>query len=285
MTTAPLPDRPGTAAARGAAFPPARRIAHGVDVAAALAEIGALPDAAWGAHFNSGKHNGGWHVTALRSTALSPLPAAPGEFSADLYRDDAAMKDCPAVRSLVSALVGDAPLKSVRVLRLAPGGEILEHTDPGVGLRDGEARLHLPLRTHGAVFFYVDGERVPMRAGEWWYADFSLPHRVSNRGTEDRLHLVVDCKATPALQEAIAAGDAGDPYPPEQDPQWRFAQFRQQVFSDTALQDRLLGIRAREDFARECVQLGREHGQDFTEAEVLSAMACGRDRWKRQWIV
>lgn len=285
MTTAPLPDQQRPAAACKAAFPHARRIAHGVDVAAVLKEIEVLPDAHWSGHFNRGKHNGGWHVAALRSTARSPLPAAPGEFSADLYRDDAAMERCPAVHRLVSSIVGDAPLKSVRVLRLVPGGEILEHTDPGLGLRGGEARFHLPLRTHDGVFFYVGGERVPMRAGEWWYADFSLPHRVSNRGDSDRLHLVVDCTATPALQGAIAAGDPGEPHPPEQDPQWRFAQFRQQVFGDPALQERLLGIRAREDFARACVDLGSEHGQDFTEAEVLSAMACGRDRWMRQWIV
>ncbi|AVS78470.1 aspartyl beta-hydroxylase [Paracidovorax avenae] len=266
-------------------FPHARRIACGIDMAAALAEIDALPDAQWGPHFNLAKHNGGWHVAALRGTPRSPLAAAPGEFSADLYQDGAAMAQCPSVRALVAAIAGDAPLKSVRVLRLAPGGTILEHTDPGVGLRDGEARLHLPLRTHDEVFFYVGGERVPMRAGEWWYADFSLPHRVANRGTRERLHLVVDCAATPALHKAIAAGDAGAPLSEAHDPQWQFARFRQEVFGDPALQERLIGIRSREDFAQACVQQGRALGRDFTEAEVLSAMACGRDAWMRQWIV
>ncbi|MDA8454761.1 aspartyl/asparaginyl beta-hydroxylase domain-containing protein [Acidovorax sp. GBBC 3334] len=268
------------------AFPHARRLAHGMaETAAALQEVLALPDTAWGPHFNLAKHNGGWHVAALRSTPRSPLSAAPGEFAADLFQDESAMAQCPAVQALVAGIAGGAPLKSVRVLRLVPGRTILEHTDAGVGLRDGEVRLHLPLQTHGEVFFYVDGQRVPMRTGEWWYGDFSLPHRVANRGTTERLHLVLDCEATPALRAAIAAGDAGRPYPHAEDPQWRFAQFREQVFGDPALQDRLLGIYSREDFAAACIALGGDRGWAFTEAEVLSAMASGRQAWMQQWVV
>ncbi len=96
---------------------------------------------------------------------------------------------------------------------------------------------------------------------------------------------MADCAATPALREAIAAGDPGTPLPEAHDPQWQFTQFRQQVFGDPALQERLIGIRSREDFAQACVRQGRALGRDFTEAEVLSAMACGRDAWMRQWIV
>ncbi|SFE04294.1 aspartyl/asparaginyl beta-hydroxylase domain-containing protein [Paracidovorax konjaci] len=280
--TAPLP----TDTVPPVAFPHARRLAHGVaGTAAALQEVLALPDTTWGPHFNLAKHNGGWHVAALRSTPRSPLPAAPGEFAADLFQDEGAMAQCPAVRALVAGIAGDAPLKSVRVLRLVPGGAIREHTDAGVGLRDGEVRLHLPLLTHGEVFFHVDGQRVPMRAAEWWYADFSLPHRVTNQGTAERLHLVLDCEATPRLRAAIAAGDAGQPYPHAQDPQWRFAQFREQVFGDPALQDQLLGIYSREDFAQACIALGGARGWAFTEAEVVSAMASGRQAWMQQWVV
>ncbi len=267
-------------------FPPMRRLAHGMaEVAAALQEVHALPDGLWGPHFNLAKHNGGWHVAALRSTSRSPLPAAPGEFAADFFQDEATMAQCPAIRTLVANITEGAPLKSVRVLRLAPGGAILEHADAGVGLRNGEVRLHLPLQTHDEVFFHVDGQRVPMRTGEWWYADFSLPHRVCNRGTVERLHLVVDCEATPRLRQAIAAGDTGRPYPPEQDPQWRFARFRDQVFDEPALQDRLLGIHSREAFAQACMEMGQARGWAFTEAEVLSAMASGRQAWMQQWVV
>jgi len=268
-----------------AAFPHARRLAHGVDIDAALAEIRALPGTGWAPHFNLAKHNGGWHVAALRSTDRSSVPGAPGEYTADLYQDGPAMARCPAIRALVTAMAGDAPLKSVRVLRLDAGGVILEHTDAGVGLRSAEVRMHLPLVTHDEVFFYVGGKRVPMRPAEWWYADFSMPHRVVNRSATDRLHLVVDCEATPRLRDAIAAGDAGMDYPPEQDPQWRFARFREQVFAEPALQDHLLGIHSREAFAEACIELGEARGWTFTEAEVLSAMASGRQAWMQQWVV
>ena len=33
-----------------------------------------------------------------------------------------------------------------------------------------------------------------MQAGECWYLDLGLPHRVVNAGTEARVHLVLDCE-------------------------------------------------------------------------------------------
>ena len=32
-----------------------------------------------------------------------------------------------------------------------------------------------------------------MSEGECWYANFNLPHFVSNEGKTDRIHLVIDC--------------------------------------------------------------------------------------------
>ena len=32
-----------------------------------------------------------------------------------------------------------------------------------------------------------------MKTGECWYANFNLPHFVSNEGDDDRIHLVIDC--------------------------------------------------------------------------------------------
>ena len=32
-----------------------------------------------------------------------------------------------------------------------------------------------------------------MKVGECWYADFNLPHYVSNYGDTGRIHLVIDC--------------------------------------------------------------------------------------------
>ena len=44
-----------------------------------------------------------------------------------------------------------------------------------------------------AVEFAVEGKALPMGEGECWYINFNLPHRIHNRGTTDRVHLVIDC--------------------------------------------------------------------------------------------
>ena len=50
--------------------------------------------------------------------------------------------------------------------------------------------------------FYVDDRRVIMEAGECWYLDLSRPHRVHNRGTTDRIHLV-DVDDYQAMRDAL----------------------------------------------------------------------------------
>jgi hypothetical protein len=47
--------------------------------------------------------------------------------------------------------------------------------------------------TNSKVEFKLNGKLLPMHAGECWYANFSLPHFVSNFGDEERVHLVIDC--------------------------------------------------------------------------------------------
>jgi len=42
------------------------------------------------------------------------------------------------------------------------------------------------------VEFYTDDERIVMQAGECWYVNFDLPHRLSNHGVSDRVHIVMD---------------------------------------------------------------------------------------------
>lgn len=80
-------------------------------------------------------------------------------------------------------------------MRLGPGARILEHCDDmGAGTRHAELRIHIPVQTGSGVAFWVDHQLVLMRAGETWYADFGLPHRVGNNSGADRVHLVPDCE-------------------------------------------------------------------------------------------
>ena len=112
---------------------------------------------------------------------------------------------CPAIAAGLGRF--ECPLRAVRLLRLAPGAVIREHRDDDLRFEAGEARLHVPLATDPAVEFYVDGARVAMEPGECWYLDLSRPHRVSNRGSSPRIHLVVDCQVNDWLAAQVAAGD------------------------------------------------------------------------------
>ena len=53
-------------------------------------------------------------------------------------------------------------------------------------------RLHIPVVTNDQVEFMLNRTRVVLEAGSCWYLRLSDPHSVANRGTEDRVHLVVD---------------------------------------------------------------------------------------------
>jgi Flp pilus assembly protein TadD/quercetin dioxygenase-like cupin family protein len=75
--------------------------------------------------------------------------------------------------------------------RLEAGGEIPRHTDAGYSLMNCH-RVHLPIITSEKVDFFVGGETVQMREGELWEINNATEHAVSNNGTEDRVHLIVD---------------------------------------------------------------------------------------------
>ncbi|TDW96094.1 aspartyl/asparaginyl beta-hydroxylase domain-containing protein [Dinghuibacter silviterrae] len=168
------------------------------------AEVAALPSV-WKAHFNTAHYQGDWTVLSLRAPGGNPGHVVADALGQAPFADTPLMAHTPVLRAFLDSL--PFPLWSVRLLRLAPGALIKEHRDNDLSVEQGEVRLHFPLFTHEAVEFVVDGERVPMRAGDCWYINANLPHRVSNPGPTDRIHLVVDGPVTPELQELFARGE------------------------------------------------------------------------------
>jgi tetratricopeptide (TPR) repeat protein len=75
--------------------------------------------------------------------------------------------------------------------KLAAGGKIPKHTDAGYSLLNCH-RIHLPIVTNENVAFHVGGEEINMQVGELWEINNGTVHGVENRGTEDRIHLIVD---------------------------------------------------------------------------------------------
>lgn len=165
------------------------------------AETGALTST-WKAHLNTAHYQGNWTVLSLRSPGGNPDHIAADALGHAAYADTPLMKDTPVLKSFLDSL--PFPLWSVRLLRLAPGSLIKEHRDPELCFEQGEVRLHFPLHTHEEVEFVVDGERVRMQEGECWYINANLPHRVSNPGPGERIHLVVDGPVTPELRALFA---------------------------------------------------------------------------------
>jgi hypothetical protein len=120
---------------------------------------------------------------------------------------------CPAARRYVDALGFN--LDRVRFMYLATGGELGRHadiTDREAGVADGKvARLHLPIVTNPGVTFHAWDARGKERTlvpqvGQLFYLDQRKPHRVTNDGDTDRVHLVVDVHADERLRAALARG-------------------------------------------------------------------------------
>ncbi len=145
--------------------------------------------AQWPEHFNSRDYSGRWSSIALRSASgeASDILSVPGQRD---YRDTALLDECPYFRAVLDGFLCDK--ETVRLLRLEAGSVIHEHRDPGASYADGFFRLHIPITSNAETRFVVDGERLMMQPGECWYADFGLPHSVSNGGKTDRIHLAID---------------------------------------------------------------------------------------------
>lgn len=193
MATAPPPDTSYRACKLPLSFDPDRLRA---DLAAAGRH--------WIPHFVRRNYEGEWSAIPLRSLAGHPehIFSDPGA-SVEAYRDTTVLDACPYFRAVLAAF--HCPVASVRLLKLAPGSRIREHTDHDLTASKGMARLHVPVTTNPDVEFYIEDERIRMAEGECWYIDASLRHRLANGGATDRVHMVLDCVVDDWLQAGLAA--------------------------------------------------------------------------------
>lgn len=236
----------------------------------------------WQAHFNSRYYEGDWSGVALRALGGNAAQLYPDP-TAKEFADTPILTRCANLQQALAAF--HCPLQSVRLLKVGPGSRIREHKDYNLSLEDGEIRLHVPITTNPEVEFFVDGERVGMQAGECWYINFNLPHRVANLGATTRIHLVMDCVVNDWLRALIPETGVVQEAPvvnassPED-----FEKFRQLVSDDVALQEQLRLQTDTQVFIRLAVQLGRERGYFFCAADVEKAMQASRRAWFQQQV-
>ena len=143
-----------------------------------------------------------YSVIPLRAPAHQVDSSLPFPPPADDYADGSwcdwldtpALKDSHYLASVIDTFKAHTTVNLVRVLRLAPGNVVQEHTDPTLGLQIEKAmiRLTVPIQTNDRVDFFLNGEPVPMNPGECWYLRLTDPHKVVNAGTTDRVNLTID---------------------------------------------------------------------------------------------
>jgi hypothetical protein len=252
------------------------RLPVAVDLPLLLQALAAIGEDQWHGHFNSAYYTGDWSGVALISAADALTELSPGrgqpQWRTPWLRDgrwQQALRDLPL--ELVSA----------RLLRLGPGGQIHEHRDYDLGSPDADLRLHIPLLSPARVDFLLDGQRMPMQAGECWFLDLSRPHRVDNHDHLPRVHLVLDCRPDTWLEQAITDGLPTTPLPGVAAD--ALAQFQRLVATDPALAMTLQGSRDTQSFIALTLQLAAEHGLVFSSEELRAAMRHGRRQWNEQW--
>ncbi|GBF90355.1 green algal specific Aspartyl Asparaginyl beta-hydroxylase [Raphidocelis subcapitata] len=121
---------------------------------------------------------------------------------------------------IVEEIIGKPDMKNIiraqLALMRANVSDIRIHVDTG-GYATYGHRLHIPLMTNDGVRFdlcpYKDAERteqvcykVPTHEGFVFELNNKVPHKVSNTGTTDRVHLVVDVAETPRERVKLQPG-------------------------------------------------------------------------------
>jgi hypothetical protein len=96
-----------------------------------------------------------------------------------------------------------------RLMGLGVGAEVPPHVDCHYYWRT-HLRIHIPVITNPGVEFNCGDETVHMKPGECWVFDSFRRHEVHNRGTEKRVHLVLDTVGSARLWDLVDAAQAGD---------------------------------------------------------------------------
>ena len=234
----------------------------------------------WIAHFNKQDYDGGWSGISLRSGSGSAANINPGvSVALDSVANTPVLDRCPYFAEVLEHF--HCPIRSARLLSLSPGSFIREHRDHELGIDDGEARIHVPIATNPGVGFFVNGERLILNPGEAWYINFNLPHRVSNQGATDRVHLVIDCVVNDWFLGLLPsnAKDA-DEVPievPRSSEAWQ--RFCNLVEEDAQLQEGLRDILDRPLFVSHIMKLGVSRNCRFAAADVEEALLAARQGW------
>ena len=190
------------------------RLPFSFDADQLRADLDRVVGGEWVDHLVRQTYEGDWDVLPLRFTAgaTHPVMQIYADPTATRFEDGPLLGQTPYFRAVIARF--ECPVQSVRLMRLTAGSVIKEHRDHDLAAEWGTARIHIPIITNADVEFLVNRTPVTMEPGSAWYLRLSDPHSVANRGTSDRVHLVIDCTANDWLigqLRAVAANDSEQP--------------------------------------------------------------------------
>jgi len=112
------------------------------------------------------------------------------------WKDTKALSESPYLLEVVETFRAHCDVTLVRLLRLAPGATVKEHTDPtlGIHIEQSVIRLTIPIMSNDQVHFYLNNTKVPMQLGECWYLRLTDPHRIINGGDTERINMSIDMR-------------------------------------------------------------------------------------------
>jgi len=164
-------------------------------------EVEALPREAWMAHPQQFDGNSSVPMISPGGANIHQAvgPMAPTEW----------LRRCPYILEIMQAL--DSTWGRSRLMGLDPGAEVPEHVDINYYWRT-HLRIHIPVITNPDVAFTCAGETIHMPSGECWILDSFYRHSVVNRGSETRVHLVLDTVGSGQLWDLMesARNDAAE---------------------------------------------------------------------------
>lgn len=168
------------------------------DAEALAAEVRALPPAAWTPHPTGFVGNEAVRLITPNGEPLDAIegPMAPTEW----------LERCGYIREIMGHL--GAVWGRSRLMGLAAGGEVPPHIDINYYWRT-HLRIHIPVITNPDVNFTCGGETVHMEPGSCWIFDSFRSHDVQNKGTEQRIHLVLDTVGGGLMPDLIKHADNG----------------------------------------------------------------------------
>ena len=184
-------------------FPDRLRLPLSFDPDRLVRDLDALASVDWIAHFVKQNYEGDWSVIPLRGVAGAkhPVQMIYSDPTATAFEDTPMLAACPYYREVLGAF--RCEVRCVRLMRLTPGSVIKEHDDNDLDVEAGMARVHIPITTNDSVEFELNRRRIVMAPGSAWYLRLSDPHRVANKGTADRVHMVVDLVVDDWLTELL----------------------------------------------------------------------------------